>query len=455
MWTCISGGSGSSQKSVYGVTGLASPTNKLGSRRGAVSWTDVSGNFWLFGGLGFDSNHTYRSLNELWRYNTFTNQWTFMGGNNTSQPNGNYGSIGVPANSNMPGGRSDCAWSSDINGNLLLFGGSGYDASSSSQLNLNDLWRYNISTNQWTWIKGSSMSSQTGVYGTQGISSPSNTPGSRSGSAFWTDASGKFYIFGGHGFSSVPGNSLNDLWKYDNVTNEWTWLKGSNFNSQSGNYGVLGIPSISNMPGSRSLPAQWYDNSGNLWLFGGSTSTVNATAIYSDLWKFNFCTGTAPVLSVSATSTTICTGQQVTLFASGASFYSWNGMQSGTTASISLTPSATVNYAVSGMNTNGCVATTNISVNLSTCVGIKSTDINATQLELYPNPTSGLLNIKTGSELEGSVKIYNTSGQLLFHSLINSDQHTLDLTNYTTGIYLLEIMQGGTVSRKLIQKSAN
>jgi hypothetical protein len=33
-----------------------------------VSWTDQSGNFWLFGGLGISTNYGEQILNDLWEY---------------------------------------------------------------------------------------------------------------------------------------------------------------------------------------------------------------------------------------------------------------------------------------------------------------------------------------------------------------------------------------------------
>ena len=44
FWTWVNGSSSSNQNGVY--TGIQVP----GSRRGAASWTDTRGNFWLFGG---------------------------------------------------------------------------------------------------------------------------------------------------------------------------------------------------------------------------------------------------------------------------------------------------------------------------------------------------------------------------------------------------------------------
>src|ERR1039458_4944421 len=43
------------QSGVYGTLGTASAANIPGSREDAMSWTDKSGNLWLFGGAGTDS----------------------------------------------------------------------------------------------------------------------------------------------------------------------------------------------------------------------------------------------------------------------------------------------------------------------------------------------------------------------------------------------------------------
>ena len=60
-----------------------------------------------------------------------------------------------------------------------------------------------ISSLEWTWISGSSSVNGAGVYGTQGIPSPSNYPGARGYMGFGIDSSGSIWIFGGGGYDSV------------------------------------------------------------------------------------------------------------------------------------------------------------------------------------------------------------------------------------------------------------
>lgn len=64
--------------------------NQPGGRGFGNSWVDASGNFFLFAGQGFDGVGAVGSLNDLWEYSPGSNQWRWMGGNNTV-PAGNYG----------------------------------------------------------------------------------------------------------------------------------------------------------------------------------------------------------------------------------------------------------------------------------------------------------------------------------------------------------------------------
>jgi N-acetylneuraminic acid mutarotase len=43
-----------------------------GARNAVSSWTDSSGNLWLFGGFGYDSAGNLNYLNDLWQYDPST-----------------------------------------------------------------------------------------------------------------------------------------------------------------------------------------------------------------------------------------------------------------------------------------------------------------------------------------------------------------------------------------------
>jgi N-acetylneuraminic acid mutarotase len=280
-------GANGGQSGVYGTLGVASAGNVPGARENAVSWTDNSGNFWLFGGQGYDSTGTDGVLNDLWEFTPTTKKWTWISGSNTVNASGVYGTLGVASANSVPGARGSegtaVSWA-DGSGNLWLFGGTtgaGYE--------LNDLWEFSPATKEWTWISGSDTISASGVYGTLGVASANNVPGARESAVSWTDTSGNLWLFGGGVFSSVTGNfdELNDLWEFSPATKEWTWVSGSNTGDASGVYGTLGVASTNNVPGARERAVSWTDTSGNLWLYGGSGSDSTEDALlFYDLWEF-------------------------------------------------------------------------------------------------------------------------------------------------------------------------
>lgn len=209
-WTWMGGSNVYGQHGTYGAEGTAAPSNIPGARNSAVSWTDASGNFWLFGGNGLDSVGASDYLNDLWKYSA--GEWTWMGGANVVDQNGAYGTLGATASGNVPGARQNLVSWTDLSANLWLIGGYGLDSNGQGG-DLNDLWKY--SGGEWTWMGGSNMVSQQGVYGTLGAAAPGNVPGARNSAVSWTDASGNLWLFGGSGYDSIGASSyLNDLWKY-------------------------------------------------------------------------------------------------------------------------------------------------------------------------------------------------------------------------------------------------
>jgi N-acetylneuraminic acid mutarotase len=290
-WTWMGGSETSNNglAGVYGTLGTPAAGNIPGGRYTAASWTDSSGNFWLYGGLGFDASGDEGYLNDLWEFSPSTNKWTWMGGNNRVPGQsqglpGVYGTLGTPAAGNNPGGRWVTTSWTDSSGNFWLFGGIGYDGGL-----FNDLWEFSPSTKEWAWMGGSNNYRQPGVYGTLGVPGAGNIPGSRDGASIWTAGSGHLWLFGGIGYDTKGTyGSLDDLWEFSPSTNEWAWMGGRKTAPAPGVYGTLGTPAAGNIPGGRGFAVNWTDSSGHLWLFGGGGLDANGTSgNLNDLWEFN------------------------------------------------------------------------------------------------------------------------------------------------------------------------
>src|SRR5690606_11483774 len=282
-WTWMKGGPGFDTP-VHGTIGVPDDANRPGQRENAKTWKDASGNIWMFGGFGFLGN-----WNDMWKYDPSTNRWTWMKGSNDPDyffnKDVSYGVQGVPAATNRPGRRQAGANWTDAAGNFWIYGGSGRNAEF-----ISDLWRFNPTTNEWTWMHGDTIPGQYGIYGTQGIGDPFNNPGVRDGSASWTDSDGNLWLFGGEIFDPFggPAGYYNDLWKFDINSNEWTWIGGDQTFDHAGIYGVKGTPAPSNKPGSRSRPSTWIDASGNFWMMGGRGFDANGVfGELNDMWTYN------------------------------------------------------------------------------------------------------------------------------------------------------------------------
>jgi N-acetylneuraminic acid mutarotase len=279
QWTWVSGANTANSSGVYGTLGIGSTANVPPARELAISWTDSIGNLWLFGGAG-----PFGLLNDLWEYTPSSQQWTWVSGANTGNASGTYGTLGAGSTTNVPGARAGAISWTDAAGNLWLFGGQGFDSTGAGG-NLNDLWEYTPSTQQWTWVSGANTANASGTYGTLGVGSTTTAPGARSGAISWTDTAGNLWLFGGSPDSN--GFSLNDLWQYTPSTQQWTWVGGANATGSAGTYGTLGIGSTTNLPGARFWATSWTDHDGNLWLFGGQgNDSTGAFGLLGDLWRY-------------------------------------------------------------------------------------------------------------------------------------------------------------------------
>ena len=289
-----------------------------GARWGSVSWSDSSGNFYLFGGQGNAAFPYSGLLNDLWRFTpsnydlpvgnytgsyTYLGTWTNLSGYASANVAGNYD--GAP----LPGGRWGAAFSTDASGTVWMFGGQGYDSAGNLGL-LNDLWKYSGGT--WTWMgpTNSNVGQNNGIYGTLGQGATANAPGGRQTAALFADQSGNLWLFGGLGLDSAgtqnPGNTgslpngstpegalLNDLWKFNIATGEWTWMSGGGLTglaNQIGVYGTQQAPAAGFYPGSRWSAAAWSDSNGSLWISGGwgyASALAQSTGFLDDIWEYD------------------------------------------------------------------------------------------------------------------------------------------------------------------------
>ena len=135
----------------------------------------------------------------------------------------------------------------------------------------------------------------------------------------------------------------------------------------------------------------WSDNSGL------QTDVVSATGNYSvTVTDANTCSSTAsvsvtintaPVIQVTATNLTVCSGQPTTITASSAATsYLWSN--SSTTAAITVQPATNTTYTVTGTE-NNCTATGSISIHVSSVLTSTTTTSICAGLSYNGHTTAG------------------------------------------------------------------
>lgn len=90
-----------------------------------------------------------------------------------------------------------------------------------------------------------------------------------------------------------------------------------------------------------------------------------------------------------------------------------------------------------------------IHVSFTNLVGIKENNDFATVI--YPNPTTGIVNIKCNEAAQ--VNVFNAFGQLLLTQSTNgNDQQTIDISNLPDGLYLIQMIGENGIATKQVIK---
>lgn len=159
-----------------------------------------------------------------------------------------------------------------------------------------------------------------------------------------------------------------------------------------------------------------------------------------------------PYSHFSSSSSTICTGQNITFTdVSSKNPTAWNWYFPGGTPSFSSVQNPIVTFSTPGTysvslvasNSFGNGTTYTASIHVDVCTGIQSvSDFN--KAIISPNPSRGKFKIEMENEqLKGekiSLEIYNVMGEKIYHSTVQQLNNTkIDISEKPNGIYLLII----------------
>jgi hypothetical protein len=140
-----------------------------------------------------------------------------------------------------------------------------------------------------------------------------------------------------------------------------------------------------------------------------------------------------PSVIVATSNPSLCVGMVGSIFATGATNYTWQpGNLSGPTPTISQ--SSTTTYTCIG-ETNGCTDTKTLTIISMTCTGL-STQISNLSISIYPNPVNDELFIRSNEDVK--VTMYNAIGQIVkAESPLRNGR--ISISEMSSGVYFVHV----------------
>ena len=157
-----------------------------------------------------------------------------------------------------------------------------------------------------------------------------------------------------------------------------------------------------------------------------------------------------PIPSVTISGNTqISAGNSTTLTASGADTYVWSTGE--TTTAITVAPTSTTSYTVTGTTQYGCTATASKIVQVTSSVADYTSESGVL---LYPNPATHTVTLQAdenGSAMQ-EVAIYDATGRVLFRQKADATKVEINISGWTSGVYVARIVSDGNVIVKKFTK---
>jgi len=106
------------------------------------------------------------------------------------------------------------------------------------------------------------------------------------------------------------------------------------------------------------------------------------------------------------------------------------------------------------LNNCGYPMTDTIIVRVQNCTGVGINENDSLEIDLYPNPTTGLVFIDLLNTTASRLALLSNTGQkLLIQEISNKQNIQLDLANYQAGVYILQIhSKEGTLYKRIVKQ---
>jgi hypothetical protein len=137
---------------------------------------------------------------------------------------------------------------------------------------------------------------------------------------------------------------------------------------------------------------------------------------------------------------------QLSYNGTGAVSFQWlssNGVLVGNP--VNVNPQMTTTYTLIGTSAQGCSNSFVYELNVTECVGISQVNASAKGISVFPNPSTGVFNIEWNNGAVKTAEVSDISGRVIYTGVSEMSTMSIDLGNYSNGVYFVKIQSNGTV----------
>ena len=129
----------------------------------------------------------------------------------------------------------------------------------------------------------------------------------------------------------------------------------------------------------------------------------------------------------------------------------WNVSFNQTVAQVTVLTPGTATLSVYALNE--CGQSLPVSIQITYGTGINDAELSV--IQVYPNPTNGMINVQLTSNNEqlfsGEIQLLDMYGKLLNRWEMNGNDMQLDLSSYAAGVYMLKLRNAQTATESVVK----